>query len=186
MNPVANNFAFTTDETVKQILTSAKTTTGSVTNLQSWSVNTTDHATGTLIAPKLVSGTIAVQEQIKQTLSPLSTVTTIVAAPWTIDAKFDGSGTFQLAPQPTAASTALPSGTLEIKGQLTGTISPPTGTALPTQLLDRELTANITFTPTLTPTPPTSPTPPIGTTNLVMIDAPLVPISTAIAGAILD
>jgi len=149
MNPVANNFTFTTDTSIKQVMTPLVVTplvamAGAATTLPSWIANTTTHTTGTITeAASLASGTLSFQEQINQTLSPLTSNTAIVAGGWTINAELDGGGTFQNAPTTTGASS---NATLAIAGTLTGTLSPP-GSG-PTQLLSSKVTANVVFLPT--------------------------------------
>jgi len=142
MNPVANNFTFTTDTTIRQAmspLAAAATTT------RGWIANTTTDTTGTIIeAPSFLSGTISLTEQIDQTLSQANT--TALSPTWTINAKFVGGGNFQ----ETLPPIAVPSGTLELTGALTGTVSPPKGSLLPTQLIDSQVKASVFFSPTLT------------------------------------
>jgi hypothetical protein len=143
-NPAANNFTFTTDTSIKQMMTPLVAMAGAATTLPSWIANTTTHTTGTITeAASLASGTLSFQEQINQTLSPLTSNTAIVAGGWTINAELDGGGTFQNAPTTTGASS---NATLAIAGTLTGTLSPP-GSG-PTQLLSSKVTANVVFLPT--------------------------------------
>jgi hypothetical protein len=144
MNPVANNFTFTTDTSIKQVMTPLVAMAGATTTLPSWIANTTTHTTGTITeAASLTSGTLSFQEQISQTLSPLTSNTAIVVGGWTINAELDGGGTFQNAPTPAGASS---NATLAIAGTLTETLSPP-GSG-PTQLLSSKVTANVVFLPT--------------------------------------
>ena len=144
MNPVANNFAFTTDTSIKQVMTPLVAMAGAAMTFPSWLANTTTHTTGTIIeAASLTSGTLSFQEQINQTLSPLTSSSLIVAGGWTINAEFDGGGTFQNAPTTTGATSSM---TLAIAGTLTGTLSPP-GSG-PTQLLGSKVAANVVFLPT--------------------------------------
>ena len=155
MNPVANSFTFTTDTTIKQILAPVALTAGTLTTVKSWIVSTTTHTTGNVVAPTLASGTISLQEQIKQTLSPVSSTSSVPA--WTIDAEFDASGTFQLKPSPTAIIPTA-TGSLTLKGELTGTISPPPGTTILTQKIDTLVAADVVFEPILV-MPPIAPNP---------------------------
>jgi hypothetical protein len=159
-NAVANGFSFTTDTTIRQILAPIAAVAIAPTAVPSWIANTVTHATGSVVAPTSASlGSISLQEQIKQTLSPISATSSFAAAVWTVSAEFDATGTF-LPPAPTATANAVASGRLSLVGELTGTISPPPGSTLPTQLFDNQITANVVFTPTFNPMPiVVSPTP---------------------------
>jgi hypothetical protein len=144
-SPVANTYTFSTDTTIQQTLTLLAAAAAAPTTAQSWIANTTTLATGTITeAPSLTSGTLSLNEQIHQTLSPLSAK--VVGPAWTISAQFAGGGTFQEALPATAA--ALPSGTLALTGVLTGTVSPPKGSLLPTQSLNSRITVCVLFSPT--------------------------------------
>ena len=144
MNPVANSYNFTTDTAIKQTLTPLALTASAPTLLKSWIAKTTTHTTGTVVAPTLASGTISMQEQIKQTLSPVSSTASVAA--WTIDAEFDAVGSFQLKPSPTAMLSPQ-TGLLTLKGELKGSISPPPGTEILTQKIDNLVTAEVVIGP---------------------------------------
>jgi hypothetical protein len=153
-NAVANSFTFSTDTTVTQTIKPVVAVASTAPTAPSWIANTTNTTTGTLVeAPSYLSGTISLNEQIKQTLAP---VTATVAGPvWTVSAQFVGSGDFQET-RATATSTltsAMPGGTLDVAGTLTGTISPPSGSLSPTEKLDSKVTASVVFSPTLLPVP---------------------------------
>jgi len=144
MNPVANNFMFSTDTTIRQAMSplAAATTT------QNWIANTTTDTTGTIIeAPSFLSGTLSLTEQINQILSQASA--TALGPTWTINAKFVGGGTYQETLPPIVIT--VPSGTLALTGALTGTVSPPKGSLLPTQLIDSQVKASVMFSPAFTP-----------------------------------
>jgi len=142
MNPVANSFMFSTDTTIRQTMTQL----GAATTTQSWIANTTTDTTGTIIeAPSFLSGTLSLTEQINQTLSQADA--TALSPTWTINAKFVGGGSYQ----ETLPPIAVPSGALALTGALTGTVSPPKESLLPTQLINSQVKASVMFSPALTP-----------------------------------
>ncbi len=145
MNPVANTFTFTTNTTIRQTMTPLVPAATAPTTLPSWSADTTTHTTGSITeAPSYTSGTYSLNEQINQTLSPVSA--TVLSPAWTISAQFAGSGTFQEALPPKASTAA--SDMLTLNGALTGTLSPPKGSLLPTQMLNSQVQATVAFWPT--------------------------------------
>jgi hypothetical protein len=77
---------------------------------------------------------------------------TATAAAWTIGAQFVGAGTFQRTPPAATTVSTASLGGMVITGKLTGTISPPRGIMLPTQLLNSQITASVVFLPPLIPT----------------------------------
>jgi hypothetical protein len=166
-NPVANSFAFTTDTTINQKLAPLATTAGA-TNSPVWIANTVTDTTGIVTAPLLSAGTLSFQEKIHQTLVSASALDTTVG--WTVDAEFDAAGSYRAGlVVPVAATNALagPVGSLSLTGTLTGSVSPPAGMGMPTQLFSDKVTANVTFVPTLTPIPvPLTPPTALGTLPL--------------------
>lgn len=142
--PVANSFAFTTDSTIKQTLTPLVPVAGA-TILPSWIASTTTHTTGRITSPLSTAGTLSFQEHINQRLTPARATSS--TASWTVAAEFDAAGSFKEVPPVAAAVSRLPSGTLSLTGALTGSISPPPGMGIPTQKINRHVTANVAFGP---------------------------------------
>jgi hypothetical protein len=146
-SPVANSFTFVTDTAIRQSMTplfAVPVTAPAATAVQTWIANTTTVATGTVTeSPSLTSGTLSINEQINQTLAPMAPSSALLGPVWTICASFVGGGTFQETPPVTAAGQ--PSGTLAISGSLTGTVSPPSNSMLPTRLIDSQVTATVEF-----------------------------------------
>jgi hypothetical protein len=168
-NPVANNFTFTTDTVVHQTLTPLVATVVTTPTPQSWTATVTSHATGAiteeLVVPAAsatdqINGSISLQDQINATLSPVVPAgsTIPVTQPWQIGATFDGSGTFsEPLPTVTTAIVVEPSGTLELTGSLSETITPPGSTL--TTLLNSSVAASVSFWATSNPSPTPTPVP---------------------------
>jgi hypothetical protein len=148
MNPLAGNYVFSTDTTVNQTMTPVAAAATARTAAQSWTASTTTRTTGTMTeAPSLTSGTLSLNEQISQKLWAVAPTSHAPGIVWTINATFDGGGTFQETLPPTARKAAAPSGTLALTGTLSGTISPPSWSTMPVRMLNSQVKANVAFSP---------------------------------------
>ncbi len=148
MNPLAGNFVFSTDTTVNQTMMPVVAAATASTATQSWIASTTTHTTGTISeAPSLASGSLSLNEQISQKLRAVDPASRARGIVWTIDATFDGGGTFQETVPPTARAATAPSGTLALTGVLSGSISPPPWSTMPVRVLGSQVKANVAFSP---------------------------------------
>ena len=152
-SPVANSFSFTTDTNVTQTLTLLAATAVAPTTSPVWIGNTTSDTTGLVTSPLSNAGMLSFRQQITQTLAPVS-ATVSASLPWTVSAEFDAAGSFkELSPIAASTTASVPSGNLSLTGTLTGSISPPAGLGIPTQLVNNTVSASVTFGPIVTPTP---------------------------------